>query len=366
MSNLVVRAPLALGLLIAGVATPSHAEWSFTPRVSLYFDNAVQRQTGIDFNNDPARLKYIADQQSTIASINALTPAFASVGVILPPTTVTVDPATTARRSAQAKYPQFGGTLSFDWRGSENTQVALTALYGKSDTELNEITTQYFRYSSFNTSAIDSIELNSRAEGRLDRLDLELTVQHRLNETFSFVGGLRAERVRSDLDFTSTSFASPNFYNLVAFNVSLLYLRNNLPVPPNLLPTFTLNPPAITGTQTATTWIYSGRFGAAAYAPVGEKHLFYVNGLLHVSHAPQINITQVLSNGFTSRIPSFSAETSVGPDISVGYMYRFSDRFGVDLRYRAAVYFPVKGDFDFEDARVNHGASLGFTTWFGD
>jgi hypothetical protein len=46
-------------------------------------------------------------------------------------------------------------------------------------------------------------------------------------------------------------------------------------------------------------------------------------------------------------------------------MYRLSDRFGIDLRYRATVYFPISGPNDFKDARVNHGAGLGFTTWFG-
>lgn len=366
MSISVVRAQLALACLLACMASPSRAEWSFTPRAALYFDNSVQRQTGIDFNNDPNRLKYIADQQTLIASINALTPVFAQLGVFLPPTTISVDPATTARRTTQAKYPQIGGTLSFDWRGSESTQVAITALYGKTDSELSEVTTQYFRYNSFGSSAIDTVQLSTQAKGDLDRLDLELTVQHRLNETFSLVGGVRAERVNIDTDFTSTSFASANFYNLVAFSGTVILQSRNLPVPASFLPTFTLNPPAITGNLKQTTWVYSARVGAAAYAPVGEKHLFYVNGLLHVSHTPQVNSIQRFSNGFTVSVPSFASETTIGPDISVGYMYRFSDRFGVDLRYRAAVYFPVAGDFDFEDARVNHGVSLGFTTWFGE
>jgi hypothetical protein len=366
MSTPKIRTQLVFGCILASAATSAHAEWSFTPRAALWFDNAVQRQTGIDFNNDPARLKYIADQQATIAAINSITPALAFFGVVVPPTTVSADASTTARRTTQAKYPQFGGTLTFDWRGSETTQLALTALYGETDAELNEITTQYFRYSAFNSSAIDSIELATSAEGRLKRLDLEITMQHRLNENFSLIGGVRAERTEARFDFSTTSFASANLYNLFAYNLTLIYLQNNLPVPPNLLPTYTLNPAATTGTQTQTTWIYSGRFGAAAYAPVGEKHLFYVNGLVHVSHTPQANSTQVFSNGFTSRTRGFADETTIGPDISVGYMYRFTDRFGVDLRYRAAVYFPVSGDFDFEDARVNHGASIGFTTWFDE
>jgi hypothetical protein len=61
----------------------------------------------------------------------------------------------------------------------------------------------------------------------------------------------------------------------------------------------------------------------------------------------------------------YDSETTVGPDISVGYMYRVSDRFGVDLRYRATVYFTVSGPSDFKDSRVNHGVGLGFTTWIG-
>jgi hypothetical protein len=47
-------------------------------------------------------------------------------------------------------------------------------------------------------------------------------------------------------------------------------------------------------------------------------------------------------------------------------MYRFSDRFGVDVRYRATVYFPISGPSEFKDSRVNHGIGTGFTTWFGD
>jgi len=102
---------------------------------------------------------------------------------------------------------------------------------------------------------------------------------------------------------------------------------------------------------------------------VNDRHLFYVNGLLHLSHYnPGLRFftnSQGQSSGQTIRSAIYDSETTVGPDISVGYMYRVSDRFGVDVRYRATIYFTVSGPSDFKDSRVNHGVGLGFTTWIG-
>ena len=97
---------------------------------------------------------------------------------------------------------------------------------------------------------------------------------------------------------------------------------------------------------------------------MGEKHLFYVNGLLQISRTNAGNYTTQYENAAATQSPGFS-DTSIGPDISVGYMYRLSDRFGFDVRYRATIYFPIAGDFEFKDSRVNHGVGVGFTTWFG-
>ena len=143
---------------------------------------------------------------------------------------------------------------------------------------------------------------------------------------------------------------SGNFFNLVARLTGL---------PPIVLTT----PAPVHADENTTNWIYSMRFGAAAYAAVGEKHLFYVNGLLQLSYNPDADY-HTFSGGSTAT-QSIPGETTLGPDISVGYMYRISDRFGVDVRYRGTVYFTVSGPSNFKDSRVNHGPSLGFTTWFG-
>jgi hypothetical protein len=136
----------------------------------------------------------------------------------------------------------------------------------------------------------------------------------------------------------------------------------------DLDPFYQIAEPRNVETYHATSWTYSARVGAAAFATVGEKHLFYVNGLLQLSYHPANTVhftnsagsSQTQGNG-----AAFETETSLGPDISVGYMYRVNDRFGIDVRYRATVYFTVDGPSSFKDNRVNHGIGVGFTTWLG-
>jgi len=55
------------------------------------------------------------------------------------------------------------------------------------------------------------------------------------------------------------------------------------------------------------------------------------------------------------------SESAIGPDISVGYVHRFTDTIGLDVRYRAIVYFPISGSRSFDDPRVNHGINAGLT-----
>jgi hypothetical protein len=105
------------------------------------------------------------------------------------------------------------------------------------------------------------------------------------------------------------------------------------------------------------------RGGAAAYAAFDEKHLFFVNGMLQITRDPGISFTDTYA-GQSVKYKD-QAETTVGPDFSVGYIYQLSDRFNFDVRYRAAIYFPISGPFDFKDSRVKHGLTLGVTTWFG-
>ena len=316
-------------------ATPAFAEVSLTPRGALYFDNVTQRQSATNFNTPGA--------QQLLDQVNALARAFGA--------TFSSTPSSNARNSSQLAFPQFGGTFTFGWRQSETTQVGLTALYGKTTGNDTTIVQQFLNYSLLGVGVQDTLLVTTQRQGDFARLDLEATVQHRLNETFSLIGGLRAERTTSDFDRTSRGGLSANFFNLVA-------ILNGLP--PVVLP-----PESPTqAKESISSWIYSARFGAAAFAPVGDKHLFYVNGLVQLSHNPDAGYKTTFA-GAPPTEQSLPGETTLGPDISVGYMYRMSDRLGIDLRYRATIYFTIDGPSDFKDARVNHGPSLGFTTWLG-
>lgn len=351
-------------LCVAFFTAAARAEVSITPRVALYFDNQVQRQSAIDYNT-PQHDAYLAQVNASLAQVNALVLQLNALtgppGI--PVATLSTDRIDSAQRGKQISFPQFGGTITFGVGASETTQIALTALYGTTDNTATQISSEYFRFNAFNINVIDSDVGTVRSQAEQNRLDIEATLQHRLNETFSLIGGVRAERTALDIESNFTGTRSANFFNLYYLNLNAYVTQFGLPpvaqpyYVPALLP--------VEWQQQIDIWTYSARIGAAAYAPVGDRHLFYVNGLLQLSHTAKSKFTRRYSNGATEPA-ELPAETSTGPDISVGYMYRLSDRFGFDVRYRATVYFPVSGPSDFDDARVNHGIGLGFTTWFGD
>ena len=238
--------------------------------------------------------------------------------------------------------------MTFGWKGDDATQIAFTGLYGHTSERDTLIVGQLFNFGYEGVNVQDTAIQSSHRNGEFTRVDLEATLQHRLNETFSLIVGLRAERTNAQLTQVSTFVQSSNFVNLFA-------AKNGLP------PIYTLPQPPGLAVLSQTSWIYSARVGAAAFAPVGDKHLFYVNGLLQVSHDPRAN----LETNFLVTSAAQESVTMIGPDFSVGYLYRISDRFALDLRYRATVYFPISGPSSFKDSRVAHGPSLGFTTWFG-
>jgi hypothetical protein len=345
----------AIGLLSC-IALPANADWSITPRASFYFDNTIQRQSAFNYNT-PEHQAGSDKLQADLASVNATSLAFG-----FPPTTLKIDPIDVSQRADQIAFPEFGATLTFGLGNSETTQVSLTALYGTTSAHAVRLSTESFHYSGFGTNVIDTDAQTARITTDVKRLDLEATVQHRLNETFSLVGGVRAERTSSDVSGSVTEVGSANFGNLFISNLNLYAVQQGFPAPFAPIYALDLGPGIVT--ESFSVWTYSIRVGAAAYAPVGEKHLFYVNGLLHFSRLVGPTAAFHYANGSTSPDP-IPSETSLGPDISVGYMYRFSDRFGVDVRYRAQVYFPIAGPYKFDDARVNHGVGIGFTSWFG-
>ena len=265
--------------VVACLATPAQADFSFSPRFFLYFDNAYQRSSGFD------------DQNGLLVGADAEAEAELS-DFFGTPVDVDTHDAVSASISNQQVYPLFGAAFTVDLDSAKRTQVTFSALYGKSSTELATLQTFEQDITVEGFTAEDVITQHVSGKSKAKRLDLELTLQHRLNERFALLGG-------------------------------------------------------------------------AAFANLNQRNLVYLNGLLHYTHQSADDVESRLVvpdlDFDESNNIDIKSETAIGPDISVGYVHRFTDTIGLDVRYRAIVYFPVGGSRDFDDPRVNHGINAGLT-----
>ena len=185
------------------------------------------------------------------------------------------------------------------------------------------------------------------------RLDLELTLQHRLNERFALLGGLRYERIHSKGKFDFNNVSSTNAQNLFSF----LYGSGEVD--------FGISESNGTMYSEVTDHVFSVRGGGAAFANINQRNMVYLNGLVHLTHQKAVDAegrltVEDLDFDETYDI-DIKPETAIGPDMSVGYVHKFTDTIGLDVRYRAIVYFPIGGSRRFDDPRVNHGINAGLT-----
>ena len=336
MKRLAVFCSAGVALVLAA---PAQAGISITPRFSLYFDNTEQRQSD---------LGEASNTEEELAETNA------QLREIFGPTAnLSAEPSQSAIAANQLVFPMFGLSVT---AGGQSTQFTLTGMYGKSNADGLVVETSTQRFEVLDFAAEDIVTTTSQGELEYKRYDVEATVQHRLNETFSVLGGVRYERVEGSGEFDVVSTGSTNIQNLVSTLVGE-------PID------FELARQQLRGAIRGTSETYSLRAGAAAYVPVTGRLLTYVNGLLHVSHTPAgeaiVSATD-LSDGSTFEGPvEDTAETAVGPDLSVGLLYRFSDSVALDLRYRGIFYFPAGGDRSIDDPRVNHGLNVGVTFALG-
>lgn len=337
MSKVVKTSMLAFA---ACIAAPAQADFSISPRFFLYFDNASQRQSGFE------SIAGLATEQDAVES-DRLSDFFGT------PVVVSTDDVISASINNQVVYPLFGGAVTMDLNRDKRTQVTLSALYGKSNSDFRTLQNINQSISALGFTANDILALTMDGPVKTKRLDLELTFQHRLNERFALLGGLRYEHLKSkgkfDVGFTSSNNASNLF--------ELLFGEGDIELG--------LNESQGTSTVKTSDNIYSVRFGGAAFAPIGKRNMVYVNGLIHVTHGAdakgKTRFTVPDIDFDRSESIKVKGETTVGPDIAVGYQHRFTDAVGVDLRYRGIFYFPVSGTKSFDDPRVNHGLNVGLT-----
>lgn len=337
MNKIVKTSLLAIA---AGIAAPAQADFSISPRFFLYFDNASQRQSGFE------AIAGLAVEQDAVESAR-LSEFFET------PVVISTDDVTSASINNQVVYPLFGGAVTMDLNQDKRTQVTFSALYGKSDSDFRTLQNINQSVSVLGFEASDILALTLEGPVKTKRLDLELTFQHRLNERFALLGGLRYEHLESKGKFDVGFTSSNNGTNLFNF----LFGEGDIELE--------LNESQGTSTVKTTDNIYSVRFGGAAFAPIGKRNTVYVNGLIHVTHTADANgktrFTVPDLDFDTSESIKVDGETTLGPDIAVGYQHRFTDAVGIDVRYRGIFYFPVSGTKSFDDPRVNHGLNIGLT-----
>lgn len=337
MSKILKTSMLAIA---ASVAVPAQADFTFSPRFFLYFDNATQRQSGFD------ELSSLTEQADAEAAAE-LTDFFGT------PIGITTDQVNSAGISNQVVYPLFGGAIGYNFGQDNRTNITFSALYGKSNTKFKTLQTFRQTVTAEGFEAQDITTQVMQGDGKISRYDFELSLQHRLNERFALLGGLRYEHFRSKGNFDFESTSSNNASNLF----ELLFGEGDI--------SLGLNNSEGTMSVKNNDNLYSARFGGAAFAPIGKRNMVYVNGLLHISHQASTTgksrfVVPELEIDETNTI-KIASETSIGPDIAVGYQHRFSDKVGFDVRYRGIFYFPVSGNRDFDDPRVNHGLNIGLT-----
>ncbi|MBX3561322.1 MAG: hypothetical protein KF780_05860 [Sphingomonas sp.] len=335
MKKQLLMSGFALATMFGAVGAQA-AEISITPRFGLYFDNTEQRQSGFGGIETTADTD-LADLDELIRILDPTAPGF------------TLTPGEGAGASTQVLFPLFGASVTI---GGERTQVTFTGLYGKATGTIRTITTQTLTLEAFGFEATDQLVTATTGNSRYKRLDLELTAQHRLNETFALIGGVRYERVTGRGTFTGTTTSSSNISNLI----SLAAGDGDIDIG--------IGSQAQTFINTSESETYSIRAGAAAFVPVSRSVLTYVNGLVHLSHSPASGGTTILTtpDGQVSTAESrIGGETAFGPDISVGMLLRMSDNVALDLRYRGIFYFPISGPRSLDDPRVNHGLNIGLT-----
>lgn len=324
----------------ACTAAPAQADFSVSPRFFLYFDNASQRSSGFDEQNS------VLGQADEDASQD-LSDFFGT------PVDVETSDATSAAINNQQVYPLFGGAFTMDLDSAKRTQLTFSALYGQANSTFRTVQTFRQDITVEGFTAEDVITQHMEGKVKSKRLDLELNLQHRLNERFALLGGLRYEHIRSSGTFDFNNTSSNNASNLF----ELLFGEGDIVIG--------LNESNGIAKSKVTDHIFSVRAGGAAFANLNQRNMVYLNGVLHLTHQKASDAETRLTVEELDFDESFDVdikpETAIGPDIAVGYIHRFTDTIGLDVRYRAIVYFPVGGSRDFDDPRVNHGVNAGLT-----
>lgn len=332
-------------VLLAGVSTgllaaPAHADVIIGPRVSYYFDNSNLRTSDQEGFGETA----VVDQNELAQQIEALLPTPL-------PVLVTSTDANTAVLADQIAIPMAGATVNF---GDDRDRFTITGMYGEGDGSASFVASGSTRL-VVGFQDVNDIEINNLVgQTDVNRVDIEATWQRRVNENFALTGGVRYERLATRNSGVLFTESTQQILAVVFQDTNVLG---------------TVPPIRSTVVSDATYETYTVRAGATAFVPLDRSINVFFSGMAQLGYSPSAQIDTRIEQQ-TSPIPlpelpvseftsSSASEISVGPDMAVGMQWIIADNFAIDIRYRAVVFFPLTGDFDFNDAQVNHGVNLG-------
>jgi len=318
----------------------AHADVVIGPRAAYYFDNSNLRTSD---------LQGLQDARSTVDE--ELTQQLRDASGF-DDLTVTQQDNGSAANSDQVGFAMYGGMVNF---GDDRDRFTVTALIG-SGTTRTELVSSRETLIEVADIGINEISLVQTVEDEsIDRVDLELSWQRRLNATFAVLAGVRYERLDVSGSGLVTIQETEDVQRFIADTLGTEAPTRNLDGAD--LPTGILNERVIE--------TYSARIGVTAFVPFNDHATAFFTGKVQASNQPGAQVTtQFLDvNGDVVREEERqdAGEWSFGPDFSVGAQVILTDNLALDLRYRAILYFPVSGDFDFGDSRVNHGVNVGLS-----
>ena len=334
-----MRRLLTMGAMaVAMGASPARADVVIGPRVSYYFDNSNLRTSDLDGLRDALQ---VIDQDLTQQLRDAS--GFDDL-------TVEVQDNGSAANSDQVGFLMFGGMANF---GNDRDRFTLTAMYGSGNARSELVSSRNVTLSVGDIAFNELTILQTVTDEQVDRIDVELSWQRRVSENFAISAGARYERLDIAGSGTLVIQQTDEVSRFVAETLGEESPTRNIDAQ--------VRPERIENAHHLQT--FSGRAGVTAFVPFNPHAIAFFSGLVHASHQPASDFeTRFLGfEGETLREESRrdSAEISIGPDFAVGAQIILSDRLALDLRYRAIMFFPLSGDFDFSDSRVNHGVNLG-------
>lgn len=329
------------GAMIALLApSVAHADVVIGPRVSYFFDNSNLRTSDLEGLQDARNTidERLTQELRDASGFDDLTVLSQNNG--------------SAANADQVGFPMVGAMVNF---GDDRDRFTFTAMIGQGNTTTELVSSRQTTIEVGDVAFNEISVIQTISNDDVDRVDAELTWQRRLNENFAILAGFRYERLDISGNGTITLQETDAVRQFVAETLGEEGPTRNLDG---------LRQPAQVETDRKLE-TFSGRLGVTAFVPFSDSAVAFFTGMVQASNQPGSDFRTSFFgvNGELVREENRRdrGEISVGPDFAVGAQLILTDDLALDLRYRAIVYFPLSGDFDFSDSRVNHGVNLGLS-----